>query len=1178
VNRENKDTPQKEGFILYIGGLSNRPSSSVFLWTHARRSIPGLRVYLWITKNIHQAESRAKDLRFFLDEDVMIFPDRFTFPFVHMLPDIEVSTQRIAVLTEILEGTRPVHIVAPVRAIMEYTIPRKVLHGALEYIETGEEIDRDALLGWLLSTGYERCHRVERPGEFSERGEILDIFPPGTNTPLRLDFFGDLLEEIRGIDPHTQRSFKAFHYAVLAPAMEAIALPDCVEHACTEIVKRAEEAGWSSEQVASTMEALRNGFFTENIPSLLPVLYEGQESILNYLKEDCLIILDDPVAMMEEVETLELRARMAYEDSLERKVSPIASLDEYVMPKELLLKVLNKRHIVVAQPRSPLQEAALSRMFKRGPAHKPKEYTEKRSVEPPSKIMLLSRVGKGKETLYPLFDHLKAMVKEGHRIIIAASGERAIKRLFSLFETYGFKEICASSLDIPITGLDLDPGVYLVKGELSAGFSVKDEGITFLSEAEFLGHPSPEKKGGTHRRTTQRIIGLDLQELAPGDMVVHRDHGIGVFQGLVTIEAGGIKGEYLLIEYRDGDKLYCPVDRIALIQKYNGLDKGPPRLDKLGSASWVLTKTRIKKAILDIANELVELYALRKVERGHAFSPPDTLYREFEAGFQFEDTLDQEKATVEIFQDMETPRPMDRLLCGDVGYGKTEVAMRAAFKAVEDGKQVGVLVPTTLLAEQHERTFRERFSRFPVRIAAISRLKTRKEQREILEALRSGRLDIIIGTHRLLQPDCSFKDLGLLIVDEEHRFGVRHKERLKQLKKNVDCLSLTATPIPRTLQLSLLGIRDLTIIATPPKDRLPVKTFLSEFDPPVIKDAFYRELERDGQIFFVYNRIKGIYRMAERLKALIPEARIDVAHGQMDAMALEDTMIRFIRGETDCLVCTTIIESGLDIPSANTLLVYRADTLGLAQLYQLRGRVGRSREQAYAYLLVPDIGRVPKDARKRLTAVLEMEEREGGLTLAMEDLKIRGAGNLLGTAQSGQIAKVGYDLYLELLKEAVDELKGIPHEEAIHPEVNLKIPAFIPEDYCKDVAERLRLYRRIGQCKGQQQISEAKSWLEDCYGPIPEELENLFEITELKGLLRQLGCIRMDEQPAKGMRKVMLAFGSKGPLNLAPVLRLVRSNGLARLYPDGRLSITFKDSYGDQAFLAKVKGQLQQLV
>ena len=1150
--------------LIFIKGLSSRPSSAIWLLRQSIGVSGPLDEYkclLWVTKDMNAARKRADEIEFFLGKVPLIFPHRFTLPFLSMLPSPDVSCERMKTLYTLSETgfDSLLHVVAPVNAIMESTVPKEELGRILEYIEVGEETPRDSLEEWLVRTGYERTQRVERVGEYARRGEILDVFPPTSPLPVRILFFEDLVEEIRVFDPATQRSEARLQEFILVPASEVILGERQVERGVENLIKRAEGVGWSSEDVVYAMNQLRQGIFSENILSLLPVVYERCGNLLDYLPSNSLVIMDEISSTLDAANRFWERVESSYEQSQKGATPPMGHLEEYVLSPTRLMEGLRGHSIGLLHRPTPIDLGEIRECL--GEDHEQLELPPNDpGIRPETGISLLAGAKRGRESLRPLVQSIEKEVDAGTRIVVATSSEKSKRRILSLFSQYIPEEKgTLRELTNGVEALPDSPGIYIAEGAIGHGFVVKDQGLIFLADHELFGVPWEARERPKRDKRSRKDQIVSIEELTEGDIVVHRDFGLGLFKGLVTVTTGDITGEYLLLEYRDGDKLYLPVDRIVLIQRYKGAEGAPPKLDKLGGTSWQATKKRVKKAIQEIANELVDLYALRQVKQGHAFSPPGPMYLEFEAEFPFEETPDQERAIQEILDDMQSPKPMDRLLCGDVGYGKTEVAMRAAFKAVEDGKQVCMLVPTTLLAEQHERTFKERFRRFPVNIQGISRLKSRREQRSILEGLKSGHVDIVIGTHRLLQSDCVFKDLGLLIIDEEHRFGVRHKERLKQLRQNVDCLSLTATPIPRTLQLSLLGIRDLSTIETSPKDRRPIKTFLAEYDPAVIREAILREMERGGQIFYVYNRVKGIERMAERLKAMVPELAIDVAHGQMEAARLEEVMIRFIRGEIDCLVSTTIIESGLDIPSANTMLIHKADSFGLAQLYQLRGRIGRSHEQAYAYLLVSDFSRIPKDARKRLTAILEMEERGGGLNLAMEDLKIRGAGNLLGTAQSGQIAKVGYDLFLELLKEAVDEMKGAPTDEFIHPEVNLKTPGFIPESYCSDVSERLRLYRLIGASRDASELEDRKRALEDIYGPVPQELERLFEVVGLKIILKGLKCIRLDEGPPAGeKRRFTLSFAPSGPSNPDKIIAFTKG-GHGRLSPDGRLTLFVKD-------------------
>ncbi len=1190
--------------MILLHSPTSIPASSVWLFKEYGKTLrERFNCFLWVTQNEKEMRERLNDLLFFLDGDSIIksFPSHVIPSFIDIFPDPSVSSKRIDTIWTIssvssynaatgASAHKSLHIVAPISALMERTITIDALNYAQELLIAKEEIDRDALISWLLSCGYEPATHVERVGEYTVRGDILDIFPPNMEFPVRLLFFGDLIEEIRLFNPTSQRSIKTMKELIILPAIEAPLIKPIRERAVKGIVKLAEEKGWSSEQVIAAINSIREGDVRENILTLMPVLFKEKTTLLKCLpiKETLIFILDNMQEIIDEACLFYKKAESSYIDAGKNKTPPIGWLDEYIVSPDEIKSMIVSCETAVAgggiycadyagvsqwDMKEKANTGDIWQLQKDNPAngslspkvcHLPDEPSSLKIAPPPP--MLLSRrpTIKG-DTIQPFIDHIKERITKGEKITVALNQRKNIERLTALFRSFDMEDC-------------LGEGLRLCHGELTRGFSVYPHGLIFLSGSEFLGI-SGEK--GSRKKRRENLSGTggkgaltgkngkDIRaaekdkrawtasetEFSEGDFVVHRDYGIGIFLGLKQIASQGQSGEYLALEYRDGDKLYLPVDRIALIQPYRGGDASrQPRLDRLGSSSWELNKKRVKKAILEIAGEVVQLYALRQVKEGHAFSPPGPMYLEFETDFPFEETPDQKRATEEILRDMMSQRPMDRLLCGDVGYGKTEVAMRAAFKAVEDGRQVAVLVPTTLLSEQHLRTFSERFKAFPVNIASLNRFRKKREQQEIIEGLRSGAIDIVIGTHRLLQADCVFKDLGLLIIDEEHRFGVRHKERLKLFKKDVDCLSLTATPIPRTLQLSLLGIRDISVIETPPENRLPIKTFLSNIDEAVIKGAIRGEIERGGQIFYVYNRVKGIERIREWLASLVPGVKIETAHGQMTPYKLEEAMVKFIRGDIDCLVCTTIIESGIDIPSANTMLVHRAESFGLAQLYQLRGRIGRANEQAYAYLLVSNLDGLSRDAQKRLKAVLEME-RAGGLALAMEDLKIRGAGNLLGTVQSGQIAKVGYDLFLELLKDAVDELKGVKGEEAIFPEVNLRTPIYIPESYCRDVTDRLRIYRTISMCTTREELDEKRFYLEDVYGPLPVEAERLFEVTALKIALSRLRCVRVDEltvSRTKQEKFVLTFLDNGGPALPKIIIRLIEM-GKAKILDNNRL-------------------------
>jgi len=703
-----------------------------------------------------------------------------------------------------------------------------------------------------------------------------------------------------------------------------------------------------------------------------------------------------------------------------------------------------------------------------------------------------------------LIDWFTDKRQSGFTTLVVCQTRTRAERLSALLGSYGSQTRMVEGF--PADTRKREP-LYVCVGRVSGGFVWPAELLAVVNEDEIFGvrrHRPKDTAAGA------RPPLLDLQELKIDDLIVHNDHGIGQYGGLTKLRVEGITNDFLVIVYKHGDKLYLPVDRMSVVQKYMGVDGITPVLDTLGGKSWERVKARVKKSAERIAGELLKLYARRKVEKGHAFAPADSYFKDFEAGFPYEETADQLKAIEDVLDDMERWTPMDRLVCGDVGYGKTEVALRASFLAVNDGKQVAVLVPTTILAEQHYATFRSRFEHYPVNIACLSRFRPRSDQRGIVNDLKTGKIDIVIGTHRLLQKDIAFKDLGLLVLDEEQRFGVKHKEKLKRFRSTVDVLALTATPIPRTLHLSLVGVRDISIISTPPEYRKSIITFISEFDDAVITDAIRKELNRRGQVFFVHNNIDSIDKMAAKLQRLVPEARLAVAHGRMDEDALEQAMLLFLSREIDMLVCTTIIESGLDIASANTIIVNRADRFGLAQMYQLRGRVGRADEQAYAYLLIPHESLLGKDAQKRLKVLMEHSDLGSGFQIAMNDLKIRGGGTILGASQSGHIAAVGYDMFLKLMENAVAELKGESTVEPLEPEINLTLSAFLGESYIAHIDQRMSAYRRLAKMEELSEVSDFKSELIDRYGPLPEEAQNLLLKIVLKVLAKKAGVARLD--------------------------------------------------------------------
>ena len=1127
---------------------------------------------LVVVSDQEKARKALSELSFFSSFKPLLFPCHETMPFVPLFPDMEVVSNKITALYSLATAKEPLLIVAPVQAMFEATVPWETLNRHLELLATGEEIEREAFVEWLMRAGYERTRIVQVKGEFAVKGGIIDLFPPDTPFPVRLDFFGDELEQMRFFDPATQRSVEDINELVLLPANELLLFPELLDSAKGRLVEAASKYKWAAGDVYRIMDNLDSLRLVEDQRSLLPLFYKEPAFLADYLPMDSLVVFPDAEDVAASEKIFLEAARNNY-DEARNAGKVLFPFERFFADREALSDRIRERSKLwfFSTTHAAPEQKGVNPL---GLATKNFESCSLEALPPKIPVPIMART-KAEHLLGDQMDALRGLVETGGHVVLVLPSQRQIDRMSKLLEHYGVVENKDEVPQIsgPLFGNLGTSGLFIKEGILETGFSYSLVNLHIIAESDILGI-SAAKTSKKQRPARSRVSELTFEELAEGDFVVHRDHGIAIYQGLVHMKAGSVPGEYLLLEYRGGDKLYLPVDRLALVQKYLGIEGRSPKLDKLGGGSWHLLKKKVKKAIWEIAHELVDLYALRKVRKGYAFSEPGLMYRQFEAAFPFSETPDQARAIREILQDMMSPRPMDRLLCGDVGYGKTEVAMRAAFKAVEDGKQVAVLVPTTLLAEQHERTFKKRFANFPISVASLSRMKSRSQQTKILQELREGKVDILIGTHRLLQRDVQFKDLGLMIIDEEHRFGVRHKEQLKKMRQEVDCLALTATPIPRTLQLSLLGIRDLSVIDTPPEDRLPVKTYLAEADDTLIRAAIKKELERGGQVFFIHNRVKGIERIADHIRSLVKEAKVAVAHGQMSPADLEAIMIDFVRGEIDVLVCTTIVESGLDIPTANTVIINRADMLGLADIYQLRGRVGRAGEQAYAYFLVPKLDSLSRDAFKRLKAVVETSVSGGGFKLAMKDLQIRGAGNILGVSQSGQIADVGYELYLDLLKTAVDELKGAPVEDIIEPEVSLGIPAYIPEDYIEHVEDRLAMYRVISKA-GPEEASELLTELEDRFGPAPEEVKNLFELAEIKQVLRKINCTRLDISRKKGGgAKLFLTFGEKGPSNAEKVIDLATSHGQFQLLHDERLVISLQKGQDDLMFIKTVLGKI----
>ena len=1087
-------------------------------------------------------------------QNILLFPPLETHPYENVATHPDVCAQRMWVLHQLCASQQPAMIVTCTQALLQRMVPRRFLLAASRRIHVHDELDRDDLCRSLVECGYTRVSLVEDRGDMSIRGDVMDIFPPGYPRPLRISFFGDSIESIRTFDQVTQRSYDEKTDCVIVPVKEAV-----LNHETIEIFKqKTRDRSWEKVFAGSRgkifMESILNGFFPSGIEYSLPFIYPELETLFHYLpaRACCAWIeadasADEQTAFQEAIETYYLTAL-----DEKRVASPP---DEVFISADQLQKY--KTHT-----RNIYYEALM--------AERPREAQVIVSTEANEDIRReLIRFDSAQGALAPLVEKLEAWLDEGNRIVLICHTPGQTERLRELFQDYGLQ----ARISGEVQGVDdfcrMQPGTFELKiGRLSRGFRFMQGQLILITEEEIFGEKQRRPAVSRFKEGIEISSFADLRE---GNYIVHREHGIGRYRALTTLEAGGIRGDFLTLEYLGGDKLYLPVDRISLIQKYEGAEDSIARLDKLGGASWKNVKNRVKDAIQRMARDLLELYSARKVYQGHAFAPVDHYHREFEAAFPYEETPDQLAAIEDVMHDMSEPKPMDRLVCGDVGYGKTEIALRASFRTVMDGKQVAVLVPTTVLAQQHYLTFTERFSSYPVRVEILSRFRNRADQKKIIEGLAAGRVDIVIGTHRLLQKDVLFKELGLVVIDEEHRFGVKDKEVLKKLRRTVDVLTLTATPIPRTLQFSLLGIRDFSVINTPPQDRLSIRTVVTRFDEGVIREAMLQELRRGGQIFFVHDRVRSISAMALFLKKLVPEARLAIAHGQMGARELEEAMVKFIRKEIDLLLCTTIIESGLDFPAANTIIINRADKLGLAQMYQLRGRVGRGKMRAYAYLLIPGESAISQDAVKRLEALAEFTELGSGYRLAARDLQLRGAGNILGHVQSGHIAAVGMDMYLQLLEEAIHELKGEKVPPRIDPAVNLPLQAYIPEEYIPDINQRLVIYRRLATVLIEDDIADLERELMDRYGALPLPVEHLLEVARIKSVLRRYLILAVDYANSQ----IVFSFHKEAEGSLEKILALVsRDKERFRFTPDLKLIARYRGA-GGREILAEIKNILK---
>ena len=1019
-----------------------------------------------------------------------LIPALDVLPGQKLSPHSEIAGQRAVGLWRLANGSVPLTVAPVASALVRVNRAEEYRRLALE-VRVGEELPLDAIEAHLKSIGYERRDPVEMVGEYSIRGGILDVFPAENARPLRIEFFGDEIESIRRFDVESQRSVVKIEEARVLPLIEQSREGTAVP-------------GW---EFAAAMEHPR-------------------ELSLAGLAGDAVIVLDEPEQIQAAAERLwkRLSSLSDQQDAMELVAANFFRWEEFA-------------ERIASRERVALRELDLD-------ASAPHIATRPSMAFHGSMQVAVAEA--------------KTLVEQGYRVAFFAPSNGELERLADILREYsvpfqlGLAPNEAASPYLAERAYLAGPvaSTYLIKGKVRRGSIFPESKIAFIgTEDLFDASDLIARPGVTKAQLT--AFAADLADLKPGDFVVHVTHGVGKFLGVREIVQGDQKGDFMLLEYAGDAKLYVPLTRMDLVEKYRGAGEAPPPLDRLGGSTWTQRKSRVKAKMRDMADELLKLYAQRRMSEGFAFSRDSNWQREFEDSFDFSETRDQLAAVKDIKRDMESPHPMDRLLCGDVGYGKTEVAMRAAFKALGDGKQVAMLAPTTVLAFQHYETFKARFAAFPVRVEMLSRFRTAKELKKALEEIAAGKVDIAIGTHRLLSKDVEFRDLGLLIVDEEQRFGVRHKERLKQMRHNVDVLTMSATPIPRTLHMSLLGIRDMSVIETPPKDRLAIQTVVAHFEPELIRTAIDQELSRGGQVYFLHNRVDTIFSRAAAIQQLVPNARIGVGHGQMGEQELEKVLLGFMRHEYDVFVSTTIVENGLDIPLANTIIIENAERFGLAELYQLRGRVGRSNRRAYAYLLVPQDSELSDVARKRLAALREFSDLGAGFKIAALDLELRGAGNLLGGEQHGHIAAVGFDTYLRLLEETVQELKGEETPLEIHSALNLGLDIRIPPEYIADENQRLRAYKRVADARDAEQAEKVRAELADRYGPLPEAVETLVKFALLKTQAAAAGIEAIDRRA--GALQIKFHPGAK--IDPARLMEVVASREGAQFTPAGVLRL-----------------------
>jgi transcription-repair coupling factor (superfamily II helicase) len=1123
-------------------------ATSLWLAEAARKASGPLLV---VAADARQASRIEDELRFFAEPRTYTetFPDWETLPYDLFSPHPDIVSQRLRMLS-VLPRLEKGIVIVDLETLLQRLPPQTYIDAHAFDLSAGERLDVPAFRERLTRAGYVASSQVMAPGEFAVRGSIIDLYPMGSDSPYRIDLFDDEVESIRTFDPESQRSGDRSPALRLLPAREFPLTADGIQG-----FKRRFRNRFPGDLTRmSTYRDIAEGAPPAGIEYYLPLFFDSTATLFDYLPSNAIVAAELDLDRAAEHAFAEIQAR--HDQRSHDAERPILAPAEVFMPTaELLQRLGELRRISLSRVElDPLTQTLPFQNF--ATRQPPSLRVDARSDEPARELIKFSDGFKG-------------------RVLIAAESAGRREMLLDIVQR---RQVHPEQVASWSAFMRSDAALGITVSPIATGFVLTDPPLALIAEEQLFGERArQERRRRRPERDPEKII-RDLTDLHPGSPVVHEEYGVGRFVSLATLDVGGLKSEFLLLEYADGDKLYVPVQALDRVSRYTGAPAESAPLHKLGSDAWEKAKKKAAQRIRDTAAELLDLYSRRAARQGEQLAANEADLRAFEAAFPFEETPDQAQAIEQVIDDLASGRPMDRVVCGDVGFGKTEVALRAAFVAVQAGKQVAVLVPTTLLAQQHYQTFADRFADWPVKVESLSRFRSAREVQQVTEGLENGRTDIVVGTHRLLQSGVRFNRLGLLIIDEEHRFGVKDKEKLKQLRAEVDVLTLTATPIPRTLSMAMGGLRELSLITTPPAARLSIKTFVSQWDSATIREACLREIRRGGQIYFVHNSVDTIEKTARALVELVPEARIAVGHGQMRERELEQIMLDFYHQRCNVLVCTTIVESGIDVPSANTIIIDRADKLGLAQLHQLRGRVGRSHHQAYAYLLTPPRNVITADAAKRLEAIESLEDLGAGFTLATHDLEIRGAGELLGEEQSGQIQEIGYALYMEMLERAVNALKSgriPPLDEPLHqgPEVELHVPALLPDSYLPDVHLRLVLYKRVAAAANAEELRELQVEMIDRFGLLPEPAKNLFRIAEFKQAARALGLKRIDVGPGGGS----VTFGRETKVEPATLIRYVQQNSRTHRLDGGtRLRFTAKLEKDDQRF-ATVEQLLQDL-